>query len=412
MATSSMEDGVASQNAPNLVTFLGKGGSGKTTTAVFAAQHYAAAGLSTCLVTHSHDCTVEYLLNCRLGNAPVACGNNLSAVRLETTKLLLEPLIKLKQADALVNMTQGVLEGIVGEELGILPGMDSIFSVFALMRLIGLVGETANRNQKDKFDVIIYDSISTMEMLRMMGAATSARLYLKYLRSIADKTDFGRLAGPSILRLVDEALNLSQSSFNGNLSSQIWDSLERILKRGSSIFASPQKFGCYLVMDPSNVTSVNTALRNWGFAIQAGSHISGAFGIGSPHSGGEALEGTKKRFLPLPYAVIPDLYEDPPPDWDAIMLNKSVNNARDVLDSLAKDGSCIPAVKFDIAQKSVTLFMPGFDKSEIKLYQYRGGSELLVEAGDQRRVIQLRREVQGKVGGAKFIERNLLITMR
>lgn len=44
--------------------------------------------------------------------------------------------------------------------------------------------------------------------------------------------------------------------------------------------------------------------------------------------------------------------------------------------------------------------------------QYRGGSELLVEAGDQRRVISLPKEIQGKVGGAKFMDRSLVITMR
>lgn len=58
------------------------------------------------------------------------------------------------------------------------------------------------------------------------------RLYVKYLRSIAEKTDFGRLAGPSVLRLIDEAINSSggSSTFNGKLSSEIWDSLERILE--------------------------------------------------------------------------------------------------------------------------------------------------------------------------------------
>lgn len=44
--------------------------------------------------------------------------------------------------------------------------------------------------------------------------------------------------------------------------------------------------------------------------------------------------------------------------------------------------------------------------------QYRGGSELLVEAGDQRRIINLPQKIQGKVGGAKFVERSLTITMK
>jgi len=44
--------------------------------------------------------------------------------------------------------------------------------------------------------------------------------------------------------------------------------------------------------------------------------------------------------------------------------------------------------------------------------QYRGGSELLIEAGDQRRVIHLPSQIQGKVGGAKFVDRSLIVTMR
>ena len=57
------------------------------------------------------------------------------------------------------------------------------------------------------------------------------RLYLKYLRNLAEKTDLGRLAGPSLLRLVDEAIDISGSpSLNGQISAEIWDSLERMLE--------------------------------------------------------------------------------------------------------------------------------------------------------------------------------------
>lgn len=47
----------------------------------------------------------------------------------------------------------------------------------------------------------------------------------------------------------------------------------------------------------------------------------------------------------------------------------------------------------------------------LKKLQYRGGSELLVEAGDQRRVIPLPPEIQGKVAGAKFGDRSLVISL-
>ncbi|KAJ7943220.1 P-loop containing nucleoside triphosphate hydrolases superfamily protein [Quillaja saponaria] len=411
MAGSSEEAGNSSKESTKLVTFLGKGGSGKTTAAVFAAQHYAMAGLNTCLVIHSQDPTADYLLNRKIGTSPVKCNTNLSAVRLETTKMLLNPLNSLKQADARLNMTQGVLGGIVGEELGVLPGMDSIFLAIKLERLVGFLRSTARQNhQQDAFDLVIYDGVSTEETLRMIGATSKTRLYLKYLRSLAEKTDLGRLAAPSILRLVDEAMGISGTSpFNGRMSAEIWDTLEQLLEKGSSAFSEPHKFGCFLVMEPDNPISVTSALRYWGCTIQAGAQISGAFGTISPQFHVESQKIVKEKFSPVPSAFITILSMGTPIDWEKVLLSTANKDARHLLTLPASQ--YMSSVKFDSKTKSITLFMPGFDKSEIKLYQYRGGSELLVEAGDQRRVIYLPSEIQGKVGGAKFIERSLIITM-
>jgi len=63
------------------------------------------------------------------------------------------------------------------------------------------------------------------------------RLYLKYIRTLAEKTEIGRLAAPSLLRLVDEAMkiNSSKSYFNGRMSSETWDTLDQILEVKSNI---------------------------------------------------------------------------------------------------------------------------------------------------------------------------------
>ncbi len=44
--------------------------------------------------------------------------------------------------------------------------------------------------------------------------------------------------------------------------------------------------------------------------------------------------------------------------------------------------------------------------------QLRGGSELLVEAGDQRRSVVLPAAMRGKVSGAKFLEKSLVVTIK
>ncbi|KAK9114782.1 hypothetical protein Syun_021579 [Stephania yunnanensis] len=395
---------------PKLVTFLGKGGSGKTTSSILAAKYFADSGLNTCLVIHSQDPTAEYLMGCKIGTSPTICGNNLSAVRLETTKMLLEPLNQLKVADVRLKLTQGVLEGVVGEELGVLPGMDSIFTALALEKLLGFfrTSNAIRSKRKGNFDVVIYDGISNEETLRMIGATRRAKWYLKYLRNIAEKTELGRLSTPSLLRLADEVMrsNGIDLQLDGKLSAEIWDVVERLLERASTSFTEPSRFGCYLAMDPKCAISVTSALRYWGCAIQSGAHISGAIGFAPPQSCEESAEVMKKNFSPLPKALMPYLAMGSPVALDAVTLGEDIRH-------LFASGSNHPAsVRFDPSKKSVTLFMPGFDKTEIKLYQYRGGSELLVEAGDQRRVIHLPSEIQGKVGGAKFTDRNLVITMR
>lgn len=65
---------------------------------------------------------------------------------------------------------------MVGEELGVLPGMDSISSAVALEGFVGLLGNLIQRKQQhDQFDIIIYDGASPEETLRMIGACSKAR---------------------------------------------------------------------------------------------------------------------------------------------------------------------------------------------------------------------------------------------
>ena len=140
-----------------------------------------------------------------------------------------------------------------------LPGMDSIFSMLELERLVGFFRQATRKNHKGKtFDVIVYDGISTEETLRMIGLSSKTRsplncsvcffsflqllfkqymgfvgrLYMKYLRSLADKTDLGKLTSPSIMRFVDESMNISgnKSPFDGQTSAAMWDTLERFLE--------------------------------------------------------------------------------------------------------------------------------------------------------------------------------------
>jgi arsenite-transporting ATPase len=126
------------------------------------------------------------------------------------------------------------------------------------------------------------------------------------------------------------------------------------------------------VIDPNNPTSVNSALRYWGCTIQAGAQVSGAFGISSQQPKLESFESAKKDLSPLSSAFISSPLMNSPIDWSRVLLDTVNEDARHLLTSLSSQSSNMTSsVKFDVESKSVTLFMPGFDKSEIKLYQVR-----------------------------------------
>lgn len=142
------------------------------------------------------------------------------------------------------------------------------------------------------------------------------------------------------------------------------------MQQASSAFTESHKVGCFIVMDPNSTISVNSALRYWGCTVQAGAQVAGAIGIASPHPNVELEERVRKKFSPLPFAFVPQISMDVSIDWNAIMLKKNSKHARDLVSLPARNSSSMmPSVKFDVGKKSVTLLMPGFDKSEIKLYQ-------------------------------------------
>ncbi len=77
---------------------------------------------------------------------------------------------------------------VVGEELSVLPGMDSLLALGALERFADFVGGLFKRvgktdDNKD-YDVVVYDGLSSEEIFRMFGSAERARCVILHAVSI------------------------------------------------------------------------------------------------------------------------------------------------------------------------------------------------------------------------------------
>ena len=105
-----------------------------------------------------------------------------------------------------------------------------------------------------------------------------------------------------------------------------------------------------------------------------------------------------KEFDPLTITSLPTMQNG---DWQTLS---------DALPSLLDNTTIPQPTTFDIADKKIKVFLPGFDKKQVKLTQY--GPEITIEAGDQRRNITLPPAWTGRsVTGAKFTNNYLELSI-
>ena len=139
-----------------------------------------------------------------------------------------------------------------------------------------------------------------------------------------------------------------------------------------------------------------TARYLWGSAQQVGLTVAGVL-VNPMCDRTLASEELQAQFAPLPVATMPQRTGD---DWQEAIA---------ALPDLSQGSKAPRPVEIDVASGKVQLYLPTFDKKQVKLMQY--GPEVTIEAGDQRRNIFLPSQLRGKpVKGAKFQNGYLIIS--
>jgi len=360
-----------------ILTFLGKGGTGRTTVAIAAAKRLANQGKRVLLAAQDTGPALSLLLNAPLAPDPHELSPNLQVVQLKTSVLLERNWEEVKKLEAQYLRTP-IIKDVYGQELIVLPGMDRALELNAIREY----------DAGGKHDVIVYDGSGDVSTLRTLGMPESLSWYSRRFGKLITDSDLVKTISPFIQPIVSTVLNVNWSSDNF---AQPPKQVTNILEQGKAALADPKRLAAYLVTTDDQA-AVATARYLWGSAQQVGLTVGGVI-----FNSGAMTETVSSEFSPLPVSVVP---KSPAGDWQPLM---------DALPDFTQAAQVPKPIEIDIPAREVRLFLPGFDKKQVKLTQ--SGPEVTVEAGDQRRNIFLPPALSGStVKGAKFQNSYLIIS--
>lgn len=378
-----------------ILTFLGKGGSGCSTVAIAAAQKLSEEGKRVLFFSQEAGPAVSMLLGTKLSASasPVTSGaQTFQAVQLSATALLDSNWEQIKSFEAQY-LRDPFFKAVYGQELSVLPAMDDVLTLNALREYA----------QSAQYDVIVHDGAHNQASLRMWGAIESADWYFRRFKKVFQDSQFYRSISPFIAPVTGAV-------FSSGLSGDIWNQpeaqgVEQMVARGKAMVRDPMQLRAYVVTG-SDELAIAQGKYLWSAAQQIGLTVAGAFlNERSPNAQSPAesdATAATSAFAPLPVTTLPysNSADDSSDRWQPIVS---------ALPALSAPVAVPAPMSVDAASASVKLFLPGFDKSQVKLTQY--GPEVTVEAGDQRHNLSLPPALSGRsVSGAKFQDGYLIIS--
>jgi anion-transporting ArsA/GET3 family ATPase len=363
---------------PQILTFLGKGGSGRTTVAIAAAKQQANLGRRVLFVSQDPTPATGILLGVPLTEKPQSIGANLAVVSISATVAIERGWEEIKQVEARY-LRSPILRSVYGQELAILPGMDGAIAL----------NELRQYDSSGKYDVIVYDGTGDMATLAMVGMPDSLSWYLRRFIAVVEESDLWKTISPIMQPAMAAVLTIAWTG--ESVMSQPVNEATNVLAQAQSMISNPQRVVGYLVTT-EEPAAVATAKYLWGSAQQSGLTIGGIL-----LNQGTNQDTVATEFDPLAVTIVPSRVGA---DWQPLL---------DAMPDFSQAVTVPKPISIDIQNREVRLYLPGFDKTQVKLTQ--SGPEVTIEAGDRRRNILLPPALKGSsVTGAKFQNGYLIIS--
>lgn len=364
-----------------ILTFLGKGGVGCTTTAIASAKKYATLGKKVLLVVQDSTPSFPLQIGVEMKSTITEISPNLDAIQLQSSQLLDNSWEELKKLEAKY-LRSPILNNIFAQELALFPGMDDALALNYLRE----------QDQSGKYDVIVYDGKSSLNIVRMFGIPETLSWYIRRMRNLLENSDIVKTLSPFVQPVTSAVLNVSWSA--DNFAQQPSNEANQILDQGKNAVNDPNRVSAFLVTN-SKPEAIATARYWWGSAQQIGLTVGGVL-----LNQREITPEIETAFNLLTINSIPNV--------------ESLGNLEELSSALPDfQKQAINAPKpltIDINNREVRIFLPGFDKKQVKLSQ--SGPEITISAGDVRRNIFLPSPLKGQsVKGAKFQDAYLIVSL-
>lgn len=363
-----------------ILTFLGKGGIGCTTTAIATAKKYANLGKKVLLVVQDSTPSLSLLMGVEVASTITEISNNLSAIQLQSSLLLENAWEELKKLETKY-LRSPVLNNIFAQELALLPGMDEALALNFLRE----------QDQSGKYDIIVYDGKSSLHTVRMLGIPETLSWYIRRVKNLLENSDIIQALSPFIQPLSSAILNVSWSA--DNFAQQPTNEANQILDQGKTVVNDPHRMAAFLITNDTP-ESIVTARYWWGSAQQVGLTVGGVL-----LNQREITPEIEESFPLLTINSIPDIQRE------------NIEELSASLPDFQKQALKAPSpLTIDTDKREIRIFLPGFEKKQVKLSQ--SGPEITISAGDQRRNILLPIPLKGQpVKGAKFQDAYLIVSL-
>ena len=155
------------------IIFTGKGGVGKTSIAAATALRAADMGYKTLIMSTDPAHSLGDSLDVKLGPSPVKIAENLWGQEVSVFGDLNLNWDVVREHFAHIMEARGI-EGVYAEEMGVLPGMEELFSLSYIKRY----------NEQNEYDLLVVDCAPTGETLRLLSLPETFGWFIKMIRNV------------------------------------------------------------------------------------------------------------------------------------------------------------------------------------------------------------------------------------